>query len=62
MLNDEETAASLKKTIKNLESSGQKLDEDLEAAQHNFLLSGYFKKKDKQQNQPDTSSKLLPAK
>jgi len=55
LLNDEESAASLKQTIKNLESSSQKLDEDLKAAQHNFLLRRYFKKKDKQQNQPDTS-------
>jgi phospholipid/cholesterol/gamma-HCH transport system substrate-binding protein len=47
LLQDKEAAASLKRTIMNLEGSSQKLDEDLTAAQHNFLLRGYFKKKNK---------------
>ncbi|HYK57299.1 MAG TPA: MlaD family protein [Flavisolibacter sp.] len=45
LLNDAQTAESLKAVIKNLETSTQKLDENMEALQHNFLLRGFFKKK-----------------
>ncbi|MFM9944006.1 MAG: MlaD family protein [Bacteroidia bacterium] len=47
LLHDEQTGAELKSAITNLESSSKKLDEDLEALQHNFLLRKYFKKKAK---------------
>jgi phospholipid/cholesterol/gamma-HCH transport system substrate-binding protein len=47
LLHDEATAETIKMTIKNLEISTQKLNEDLEALQHNFLFRGYFKKKAK---------------
>lgn len=47
LLNDKQTAAQLKETIKNLQTSTQKLDENMEALQHNFLLRGFFRKKAK---------------
>lgn len=47
LLHDETSAAHLKAIIKNLEVSTITLNEDLLAAQNNFLLRGYFKKKTK---------------
>jgi phospholipid/cholesterol/gamma-HCH transport system substrate-binding protein len=48
LLHDEDAADNLQRTLKNLRVSSQELSEDLEALQHNFLLRGFFKKKDKQ--------------
>jgi len=49
LLNDEEIAENLDQTMANLKTSSKKLDENMEAAKHNFLLRGYFKKKEKEQ-------------
>ncbi len=47
LLNDQQTAVQMKTLIENLSSGSEKLDDDLEAIQHNFLFRGYFKKKAK---------------
>ncbi len=47
LLNDPKTAEQVKSIVVNMETSSKKLDENLEALQHNFLLRGFFKKKAK---------------
>jgi phospholipid/cholesterol/gamma-HCH transport system substrate-binding protein len=47
LIKDEKMANNLDQTVANLKTSSKKLDENMEAAKHNFLLKGYFKKKEK---------------
>lgn len=47
LVDDKRSAAQVKSAIDNLQVSSVKLNETLEAAQHNFLLKGFFKKKAK---------------
>jgi phospholipid/cholesterol/gamma-HCH transport system substrate-binding protein len=49
LLQDEDAATNLKNTLKNLQSGSEKLDENMEALQHNFLLRGFFRKKAKRE-------------
>lgn len=49
LLNDSATARELREMIVNLNSSSVKLDENLEAMQHNFLLRGFFRRRARQQ-------------
>ena len=49
LLHDEDAAADIRVTLRNLQTGSQKLDDDLEALQHNFLLRGFFKKKAKEE-------------
>jgi phospholipid/cholesterol/gamma-HCH transport system substrate-binding protein len=47
LLNDQPTAAQMKNTLDQLHQSSIKLNDDLEAVQHNFLLRGFFKDREK---------------
>ncbi|OCX54155.1 ABC transporter permease [Mucilaginibacter sp. PPCGB 2223] len=49
LLNDPKQAAQVKSTLDYLNQSVVKLNDDLEAAQHNFLLKGFFKDRAKAQ-------------
>jgi phospholipid/cholesterol/gamma-HCH transport system substrate-binding protein len=49
LLNDPKQAEQMKSTLNYLNQSTIKLNDDLEAAQHNFLLKGFFKNRAKEQ-------------
>jgi phospholipid/cholesterol/gamma-HCH transport system substrate-binding protein len=57
LLNDPKTAAQLKSTMDQLQQSSNKLNDDLEAAQHNFLLRGFFKDREKKKKQAEKNNK-----
>lgn len=56
LINDQNTADQVKVIMKNMETSSKKLDENLEALQHNFLLRGFFKKKAKAEAEAATQN------
>lgn len=47
LLSDSISARKLKSTIDNAQTSSVKLDENMEALKHNFLLRGYFRRQEK---------------
>ena len=47
LIRDPSIANNLSQTISNLKSSTKGLDENMEAAKHNFLLRGYYKQKER---------------
>lgn len=57
LLTDQETGRNLKQIVRNLTVGTETLNEDLKAAQSNFLLRGYFrrKEKEKQKNEGETT-------
>ncbi|QOG04781.1 MlaD family protein [Flavobacterium sp. MDT1-60] len=48
LVRDDKMASSVSNTLSNLESGTKGFSENMEAAKSNFLLKGYFKKKEKQ--------------
>ncbi|MCK9399735.1 MAG: MlaD family protein [Bacteroidales bacterium] len=46
LIQDSTIAENISQTIVNLKTSSKGLDENMEAAKHNFLLKGYFNKKE----------------
>ncbi len=55
LLHDEQAAADIKTILKNLQTGTKKLDENLEAIQHTYLLRGFFRKKAKREKKDSTS-------
>lgn len=53
LLHDTSLSSNISATMRNLNSSTHKLDENMEAAQHNFLLRGFFKKKEKEKEKKE---------
>jgi phospholipid/cholesterol/gamma-HCH transport system substrate-binding protein len=49
LLSDSTMAGQIKSTIENAAQASQKLDENMEALQHNFLFRGYFRKHERRQ-------------
>jgi len=57
LIQDTTIAQNLNQTIVNLKQSSKGLGENMEAAKHNFLLRGYFKKKEKAAEQKAEENK-----
>lgn len=57
LLADSAVAGQLKNTIENAEQATHKLDENMEALQHNFLFRGYFRRQEKREAREAASSK-----
>ena len=53
LLHDTTLSSNISSTMKNLNSSTHKLDENMEAAKHNFLLRGFFKKKEREKKKKE---------
>ena len=57
LIRDTVIATNISQTIVNLKKSSKGLDENMEAAKHNILLRGYFKRKERQREQKEQEKK-----
>ena len=57
LLHDTSLSTNISSTMRHLNTSTQKLDQNMEAAQHNFLLRGFFKKKDKEKKKKEEEAR-----
>jgi phospholipid/cholesterol/gamma-HCH transport system substrate-binding protein len=57
LIQDTSIAENIDVTIENLKKSSKGLNENMEAAKHNFLLKGYFKKKEKEAKKKEEQKK-----
>ncbi|HEY1213504.1 MAG TPA: hypothetical protein VGE93_07705, partial [Bryobacteraceae bacterium] len=53
LLRDTTLSDNISATMRNLKSGSKKLDENMEAAKHNFLLRGFFKKKEREKKKKE---------
>ena len=56
LLNDKATGDRIKNTIENAENATEKLDQNMEALQHNFLFRRYFRKEEKRKKEQEAAS------
>jgi phospholipid/cholesterol/gamma-HCH transport system substrate-binding protein len=52
----ENTVASARETVGTIKTSASKFNDNMDAAKHNFLLRGFFKKKEKQRIKDSTNN------
>lgn len=57
LIHDSGFAKNLDETLINLKQSSKGLEENMEAVQHNFLLKGFFKKKDREAKKREDAAK-----
>jgi phospholipid/cholesterol/gamma-HCH transport system substrate-binding protein len=57
LLKDTALSTNISATVKNLKQGSEGLKENMEAAKHNFLFRGYFKKKEKEKKKMEEEAK-----